>query len=349
MGSEVRQGYETIEAEFFSLIVYEVRGFTLREDETATESLELGGAACVIGVGGGVNELSRSIAGDEYCEDETAWAKEKGASPPYVLVRIGPTARHVAKHPRSQPDGEKTVTFEAFQPAKTELAALEAAAQPLLESALFGVFGENKSVVFRPTDKVVFGLTPEGGVVVDLTLRITASGYASTSLEKGEVGRALGRVSREAQRLSAQQVKFLQAGLRAEDGEKKFLYLFIAVEREVHRSFKSISPAEHIRRGMSTPGRLGDSLSALLQERLGWGNVADRFVWCVSSFWESFGPDEIDEFKRLKRLRDGIAHGSGPEPTASDVSALLRLARRVFFENEAGPQIGRPASMQTAP
>jgi hypothetical protein len=328
LGFEAQEGYESVEAAFFTLAVYEVRGFTLRSGDTATHQFTIRDERCVVGVGNSVNEVCRALTDDDYHDDEAEWAKLKKATPPFVIVQFGPTRRHVASAPRVRLDGELLLTYDAFGAAKSELAALEGALLPSIETALHGIFGGARSVVFRPIDTTRYGLTPDGKTLIDLRVDFKASAYVSTSLVEGELCESLEAVAAAAQRLPPGQAKFFQAGLRTDDLQKRFLYLFISLEREVHRVFRSTTRSDHIANGLSCLERVTDPLSELIEKRLAWNNVADRFIWCVASTWTDLGPGEVDLFRHLKRIRDGIAHGSGPDPTVEDVNALERLTRR---------------------
>ena len=97
----------SVSAVFYSTHVYEVRGFNLPEGEVLMLSGDLNGASYLVGVGTGLNAVSSRLLDDDYVTDETDWAKNKNASPPYLMVRIGPTRTHTTSDPWIQEREDK--------------------------------------------------------------------------------------------------------------------------------------------------------------------------------------------------------------------------------------------------
>lgn len=129
--------------------------------------------------------------------------------------------------------------------------------------------------------------------------------------------------------------RFFQLGLRDQDDLKQFLYYFLAIEIEVHRVFGTVPLAQHVTNGAALDPRVSKSLALLLQNRDNWTNLADRFVWCVASVWKHLSDNDIEEFKKLKKVRDGIAHGDIMTPDHATVIGAQRLAKKIHSCNIA--------------
>ena len=118
----------------------------------------------------------------------------------------------------------------------------------------------------------------------------------------------------------------------------------MAVEIEVHRVFRRVPRAQHITNGLVPIPRAMASLVRLLETRdENWTNLADRFVWCVVSAWSHLTDADIEEFKRLKKVRDGIAHGDIATPDPASVQAIERLARKLHA-TPTDPKIMGPST-----
>ena len=146
MGFKPIPAGETIEAEFHSLHVFEVRGFTVKDGGVVSHSASVSGTDYTLAVGGSVNDVYRSIVGDIFTQDEEAWAKEHGCTPPYAVVHFGPTSRHAVTQGHAKPEGGGIVTYDLFGAAKKELRRLEEAL-PSIEMALVCAFSSGGQFV----------------------------------------------------------------------------------------------------------------------------------------------------------------------------------------------------------
>ncbi len=167
---------ESISAEFFSLHIYEVRGFTLASEDLISAKAEIAGIPYELAIGSSVNAVAQVLADIEICQDESAWAKENQCSAPFVGVRFGPTAMFSVVTGRVKYDDGCIINYDSFSKAKGELRPLERKVLPSLESALQSVFHSTKfSIQLRPITSDTFGLTPDGVLLDDVRVEILAS------------------------------------------------------------------------------------------------------------------------------------------------------------------------------
>ena len=61
-------------------------------------------------------------------------------------------------------------------------------------------------------------------------------------------------------------------------------------------------------------------------------NLRDRFAWCALCSWTSIGDSDVTEFKRLKDVRDAIAHGSVDVPASDAVRAIEALTIKILLQ-----------------
>lgn len=331
MGYEPIPAGEKIEAWFHSLHAFEIRGLIAPESDIVAAKANIDGTDYDIAIGRSVNVICQAILHDDYTEDESAWAKEHRCSPPYAVVHFGPTAMHSMSKGHRMLHGREIVTYDAFPLAREELRVIELKALPSIEMALACAFSDGThEVQVRLVDKTMCGLTSENVTVHDLRLTMNATAHVSTPRTADETRSALKGAVALAASLNPRVSRFFQLGLRDSDSLKRFLYYFLAVEIEVHRVFRTASRAQHVASGLVPVPRAAASLTRLLETRdENWTNLADRFVWCVVSTWVHLDDGDIEEFKKLKKVRDGIAHGDIATPHPASVKAIERLARKI--------------------
>ncbi len=82
---------------------------------------------------------------------------------------------------------------------------------------------------------------------------------------------------------------------------------------------------------LPTPPKRAEASAQFLADppRESWKNVLDRFIWCVLSEWHHLSDSDVEVFRRLKGIRDKIAHGSLSMPPAVSVIEIEKLATRL--------------------
>jgi len=183
----LREG-EVIEAVFCSLHIYAVQGFTLHDASAPILSDgSVANASYRIALGTSINELTRSIANDEFTDDEPTWAKENNCAPPYAAVLLGPTAKHTCTDGFVKDDGVNLQTADRFGEARVEMRALESKVLPSLVAALTCGFGaDNHPVRFRPVTSVFLGRTSDGRDLRDLRFSVQMTAHSSVAMPSEE-------------------------------------------------------------------------------------------------------------------------------------------------------------------
>lgn len=183
----------------------------------------------------------------------------------------------------------------------------------------------------RSVDAAFFGVTPEGITVHDL--QITASGYGIFSIPASAetVQTGLAGVVAQAPKLNAKVASFFKLGTFEEDALKRFLYFFLALEVKTHATFGALDHRARLDSLLPTASLIDQSTGALLQRHTdNIRNLRDRFVCCAFCAWASVTEDDVTEFKRLKDIRDSIAHGSIDAPPWEAVRSIEALTIKVL-------------------
>jgi hypothetical protein len=282
-------------------------------------------------VGNGVNAMCLELTQDQYSDSEEKWRAEHSSSPPYLMILLGPTKKHESIISHAKEEGRTISTFESFLAARAEVRNIDDKVLPPLLSALTCSFSsDDPPVHFRPIEHVDFGLTTDGRTIRDFTLRGNANLSISRRLESPQIEERLACGVNIASTINPKVARFFQLALNDEDPLKKFLYFFLAIEIQTHATFKKIDHTKNFSLLVAAPDRVALSArSFFVGQPQRWTNLRDRFVWCVLCAWTHVTDADVDEFLRLKSVRDEIAHGSIAEPPHSAVKAAQRLAAKL--------------------
>jgi hypothetical protein len=324
---------EPIIASFHSLHVYAVQGLTLEGTLATVSRGALNGTAYSFGLCTSLNSLAQELINDNLADDEPSWAQEHRCAPPYAMIHVGPTSLHTCADGHFKQEGPSLITLDAFSEAKAELRLLEDRVLPSLVTSLHCAFGaETHPVRFSRISREVFGLTPSAAVVHDIRFQINASGFVSRPLAADELKAEVASTATLANELNRKVCRFFHLGAEELDPLKRFLYFFLTLEIETHATFASIDHSAGFARLLNSEARLQATSTTLFeaQQERWWTTLLDRFVWCALCAWPSVSDADVQEFKRLKKTRDDIAHGNISEPPAEDVRAAEVLALKLL-------------------
>jgi hypothetical protein len=333
MGFRPISAEEPIAASFVSLCVFETRGIALQSVAPLVSSGAIDGVDYGIGVGGKLNETCRALTGDEYVDDEEAWAKEKGTEGPFLLIKIGPTRVYTAAtgQVKTESDGSLT-TYDSFPGPRADLARLEAVALPrVITSLSCSLAAPDEYLELRKLDRASAGRTDKGLTVHDIRMLVSASAYASRGTSPGAIAAGLKESVSSAPRINTKAARFFMLGMAEDDELKKFLYFFLALEIETHAVFARIDQARALQKLLDpalTP--LPSALALLKRQTDQIRNLFDRFVWNSVCAWSDISEADVQQFKGLKTARDEIAHGTLTEPPGDYPRQAQRLARKLL-------------------
>ena len=324
---------ESITASFHCVLVYEVRGITVATQPPSCLDGKLGEICYRLALGENLNETSRALTTDIYADDEEAWKTEKQARGPFLLVQIGPSPTYTVTsgHVQDEADGTLT-TFETFKRLRSDLDLLEEkVAPPLLTSLVCNSLDPDHHIQTRKLDRASFGVTTEGRRVRDIRFSMSGSGYISRGLSQDGATRLLANVADIAPSINHKAAKFYALGMHESDELKQFLYYFLAIEISVHAAFKQVDHHAAVSQLMSATQSTARSAIELIQRQTSSLNrLSDRFAWCACINWAEIGEDEIELFKKLKLVRDQIAHGTKFAPPSGYARMAQELAKKIL-------------------
>ena len=331
MGFRLFAAGETMRARFIHVTVFSIEGITVASTEMATVTVK--GHACKLAIAPKVNVACQALLSDDYAADEWEWEKEHKCSGPYALVAVGPTDEFEANAGRIKEEADGSVTtYDCFPTPKALLREVASEVIPELLTALTcNFFSPGRHFRVRSVDVATSGTTPQGRTVHDLRITMSAHAFASIAATAETVQAGLVGLVSQVPKLNVKVARFFKLAMFEEDDLKKFLYFFLALEVKTHAAFAAVDHPGSIGLLVPTGSRAGQSVAALLRRHTdNMKNLRDRFVWCSLCAWTSVTDDDVTEFKRLKDIRDAIAHGSIDTPQGADVVALQVLTVKVL-------------------
>jgi len=331
MGYHRLSDSEKFRARFHYLLVYEARGFFIDGNALAVHTGAIEQRTFRCAAGNSVNAICRSLVDDDFIEDEGEWSKEHRCTSPYLVVHLGPTSEHAVEGSHIKFDGQVIHTYDGFPSARAELREWEAVVAPPLLAGLASSFSlHDHSVKFVPMDRAFFGVTNDGRTTIDMRVEASGTGYAATHIAQEEANERAVSAIQIASGMRRKVAQFIHLALEEDDLLKRFLYFFLAVEIETHATFATINHAEHLARLVSGLEHAAPTAQVFLDsQRQKWTSLADRFVWCVLCRWHHVSDADVEEFKRLKTIRDQISHGALTVPSTSSVMAMEKLATKL--------------------
>jgi hypothetical protein len=333
-----RMGYrpisdgEIVAGVFHSLNVYQIRGITTDTRGLGPHLGQVDGISYKVSSGSSMNAVCQELLGQDFAKDEDDWQKFRNCTPPYLAVIFGPTQEYDANGRNYiKRSDDEIETYDSFHEAKAELKRQEEIVLPRLLPALSCGFSlVDQPVRFLPVERAVAGKTREGKTIYDMRITGSMTGYASRRVDDGEIKAGLADAIRLAGKLNAKVARFYHLALYEDDLVKKFLYFFLAIDIETHAAFTAIDQSQMLSDILTPPTRATGSVKHLFDEqRKNWRAVKDRFVWCVVCAWPGLSDSDVDEFTKIKEVRDRIAHGRISVPPEWAVASAERLAAKL--------------------
>lgn len=322
---------QAISGVFNALHAYEIRGFIAETEAISPISGIVAGCSYSLSVGSSINAICRQLVQDDFADSEEEWQTEHKCTPPYLIVHLGPTGEHQISGSHVKEENRVITTYDGFQTAREELAEVGERVLPSLLSALSCRFSShNQPVRFIPIDRAFFGVTSDSRIILDFRMVGNMSAYVSSKLDTAQLEDRLSAGISLASSMNRKVARFFQLALDETDPVKKFLYFFLAIEIETHATFSRIDHADNFSRFISAPTRVASSILDFFDgQRHKWTNLREKFVWCVLCAWTHLSDSDVEEFKRLKKVRDDIAHGTISTPPGSAVIAAEILAAKL--------------------
>lgn len=338
MGFKKLEEGEVISARFYGHHLYSVQGIVLDESMVDCYKWSIGNQTIKLGIGGNLNRICQHLNNENWADDLASWQKEHRCSPPYILIKIGPTEEYSASDAFVQDFNDGTLSYDAFSEAKDILTLTASEVLPRVLASLDCVFSKLKNTVdFRAIESLILGESVSGKTVKDVRFDIKASGYTSERIADGTLKEMINDCAILAKSIEPKAARFLDLALKENDPLKSFLFFFLSIEITTHKQFKKIDHSSGVNALLQADGRISTSVNALfLEQGRSIKSLRDKFIWCVVNRWGDMTDNDVEAFVRSKKIRDDIAHGNNIDVSDHQLKEIRQLAESVTVQSYRG-------------
>jgi hypothetical protein len=332
LGYSLLDESERIEGIFFALHLYSVRGLTAPSEAIVSSHMQDEGGVG-FGIGPDYSELASRITGLGLGEDKEQWNEVKRNRQPFLMLQIGPSKRYSALCGHyKRLEGQIIYEPKMFECAHREVKTKEEKLTSKALSAISCCISPTQDLYIDHLRTYHFGKTESGEVLVQCP-QAYAIYESDIGMGSEQLQRALDKAISHTASISSRSGYLLGLGITERDVVKRFLFFFLAIETEIDRVFKSMPPsafAKAFRSALDAPA------SDLVHEVVKGRNNNDlriKFLWCMMTVLPHLSCEDLSAFKELKKIRDGIAHGSFQSlPEQGDAEKAYRLATRILLQ-----------------
>lgn len=324
---------QSIEAQFKSINVYQVKGLGLDESSSEwPELLKRKSKNFMFSFGKCVNKICLCLLDDNYVDDVDKLIKETNSQPPYLIVVTWLENSYNCNEGWWKDEGESIRTYNCFPDARAELRKKEEGLiRPLISSLMVSLSSQTHEVTIAPIHRTVYADTNKNKQLYDFSSNVTAELSISYSIHKEEFGK---KIDESLKKLDSRHPKigvFYYLASLEKDRLKKFIYYFLVLEVLTHQTFKTLKYADKIDELNNIPARIkGEFHQFMENQQKEAKNLSQRFIWCSLLAWHELKDSDIAQFKRIKKFRDSIYHGEDIEEKLLPVEDAKNLSIKLL-------------------
>jgi hypothetical protein len=322
-----------LSGKFYTVNLYSIRGLSAPDEVIVANGRIHGNSQVTFGIGKRCNELANRITGADLVKDEDQWYADDRHRPPFLLLQIGPSKRYRAECGYyKNVDGQIIYERKMFSHAHREAQSDAEKLTPKLLCTIAHCISPSKELYLDHLKTVYFGKTDSDEALVELPqpqfLIESTIGMKSEDLQK-----ALDTAVSFANSVNTQSAYLFSLGIEERDVVKRFLFFFLTIESEVSRGFKSLSSSAFADAfGSPLEPSAADLVHDVVTKRQ--NDLLVKFLWCMKTEFPQLSFDDLNRFIALKKIRDGIAHGSFKQlPNQDEAERAYRLATRILMNN----------------
>jgi len=322
-----------LESSFLRLNLYRVKGMILADDDyLGTTSGFIDGVSWKLAVGGSVNKVTQALTDDNWIDDEEAWIEERKIRGPFALLQFGPTKTYQAAGDLYKEENDIVTTYQCFLEARSDLRSMALVIQPMVCAAVcLSLSSDSHKVDLVLEEELNYGTHGDGRTIRDLDFHFSADVSAVYPKESEQIDLSLTQSSLYCSRLPVKAARQYSLGLAEDDRLKAFLFFFLTIEIFVHSEFQFSADAEELGKAIRAKEYGVEAFGQLMFRKMSdIKSLSDRFVWNVGTKWNGLGDAEIEEFRFLKKIRDGIGHGKVSDVDQDSLNRVRTLASQLL-------------------
>ncbi len=314
MGYKEHQKEDVLDVTFSTLWLFSLKGINLRLEPDLVSSTPVPfGDGCKVVITQSLDAGSKALTGDVFSDEpEGEWLKKYKVGPPFVMVIYTESVSRELIGGYRMEKCNCIYTYDGFPDGKPELKAWEREKLPnIVTSLTLKLSSKNSPAKLDHIYRSVFGMTGSETTIFDLKLR---GNRAEISASRGrtldEINSTLRESSVLCSSLNRDLTRHIFSALNEKDKLKQFLSYFLFIERYTHSQFKTIKFNDIVKSVYYVPDRLDVTAVKFYKSQFESAkNLSQRFHWCSIVLWSHLEDRDLLFFKKVKVIRDKIAHG----------------------------------------
>jgi hypothetical protein len=322
-----------LEVYFYSALVYHVEGIVIKDLLPASPiDIIYKYDEFSFALGNSINAISNTLCGSDFVDNEEKWVKEKKVNSPYFIILFRIKDPFLCKGGYWKKENEIISTYNSFPEAKNALKEVEHKVIPSLLSCLTIKLTEIYNPIrFKMISHEVYGKTTAGENLHDyktsMTVKVVTAIDVSTSAIKSKINESMNLY----QRFNPKIASLFHSAMQDDDRFKKFLNLFQAIEIHTHQTFKNIDFNSCLSQIHNIPDRIKKiGVDFFVKREAESKNLTQRFIWCALLVWKNLEDNDIEDFKKIKKIRDEIAHGEKIPESTFPISKAEKLLLKII-------------------
>lgn len=306
---------DELKVKFKVLKIYSLQGIVFEKNIETIPSDIFVFESCKVVASRSINEASKLLLGDILEDNEQKWLSEKKATPPFVVLYFNDDKEYVLNGGFRQKDGESIITHNAFSDADEKITNWTKLTLPNIFTALTVHFSTiNNHVKLIPIDERIWGETDNNQTLFNLRSSMNSEFYVSIPQKLDEVNLSLQNSVNLFSNLNEKLSRHIFAALIESDRLKQFLYFFLFMEIYTNEQYKKL-----------------DSKQRKFDEnRKADGELYNKFNCCKISIWKHLNDEDVECFKKMKKIRNDILHGQDIEEATLPIEKIRTLALKLL-------------------
>lgn len=322
-----------LEVYFNSAILYHIEGIIINDLlPESIRDLIYKHSDFSFAFGNSINDIFKALFNEAFVENEDDWKKKNNANPPFFVVIFGIKDPLICESGYWKKEKESILTYDGFPKAKQSLKEVEQKIIPSLISSLTAKLSKiHYPIRFKLITRKVFGKTTEGENLSDIKLSMSAKGVTLINVSPAELKSKINESMNLYPMVHPKVASLFHSSIEDDDRFKQFLNLFQALEIHTHQTFKKIDFSVHLSKIHNVPNRIKKAGNDffIMQESES-KNLSQRFIWCAILVWDNLEDSDIEDFKKIKKVRDELAHGEKIPESSFPIEKAEKLLLKII-------------------
>ena len=286
-------------------------------------------------IAGSPSEASKVLTQDQYIEEEENWLETNNFRPPFILFRFDSSEFFTAKASWISRDKDLLTTYRAFSDPKK--ITIERSRTEVISSLrlVHEIFSQLKQkYVCNYCDTAVIFITKNGQRIREIDITMNAHAIVGNKLDFVALQHILGRRFKDENPQIEYLDDLLEKSSREGNETRRFQMIFTAIERFVEVIFKGFKKVQEEEDAKESPEKSADQIPVMKPKDI---SLSEKLMVLQSNGVTTLTQNELQTFRRLVKVRNGVSHGRQKEVDHFDNLAATEFAMRMVNSTSKRP------------